>query len=99
MLKYYCPIFQNAYFYQSRTILNKARELAAKKDIKALEELSHSEVCSASVCRCQEHHLKLIFWLYFNVFDLFLIRLTILCPAGAVTRLLGMIMRKEFCHH
>ncbi|KAB1216606.1 Proton pump-interactor 1 [Morella rubra] len=34
----------NAYFYQSRTILNKARELAAKKDIKALEELSHSEV-------------------------------------------------------
>lgn len=34
----------NAYFYQSRTVLNKARELAAKKDIKALEELSHSEV-------------------------------------------------------
>ncbi|XP_062168827.1 proton pump-interactor 1-like isoform X2 [Alnus glutinosa] len=34
----------NAYFYQSRTVLNKARELAAKKDIKALEELSHTEV-------------------------------------------------------
>ncbi|KAG6634437.1 proton pump-interactor 1-like [Carya illinoinensis] len=34
----------NACFYQSRTALNKARELAAKKDIKALEELSHSEV-------------------------------------------------------
>ncbi|KAG6637313.1 proton pump-interactor 1-like isoform X2 [Carya illinoinensis] len=34
----------NAYFYQSRTVLNKARELAAKKDINGLEELSHSEV-------------------------------------------------------
>jgi hypothetical protein len=41
----------------------------------------------------------LIFWLYFNVFDMFMIRLEILCPTGAVTRLLGMIMRKEFCHH
>ncbi|KAL2327643.1 hypothetical protein Fmac_021070 [Flemingia macrophylla] len=34
----------NSYFYQSRTILNKARELAAKKDINALEELSVTEV-------------------------------------------------------
>ncbi|TKY66512.1 Proton pump-interactor 1 [Spatholobus suberectus] len=34
----------NSYFYQSRTILNKARELAAKKDINALEELSQTEV-------------------------------------------------------
>ncbi|XP_054812900.1 proton pump-interactor 1-like [Prosopis cineraria] len=34
----------NSYFYQSRTLLNKARELAAKKDINALEELSQQEV-------------------------------------------------------
>ncbi|XP_028807483.1 proton pump-interactor 1 [Neltuma alba] len=34
----------NSYFYQSRTLLNKARELAAKKDISALEELSQQEV-------------------------------------------------------
>ncbi|XP_028792987.1 proton pump-interactor 1 isoform X1 [Neltuma alba] len=34
----------NTYFHQSRAILNKARELAAKKDIKALEELSQAEV-------------------------------------------------------
>ncbi|KAK4576772.1 hypothetical protein RGQ29_027349 [Quercus rubra] len=34
----------NAYFYKSRTVLNKARELAAIKDITALGELSHSEV-------------------------------------------------------
>ncbi|XP_020232570.1 proton pump-interactor 1 [Cajanus cajan] len=34
----------NSNFYQSRTILNKARELAAKKDINALEELSQTEV-------------------------------------------------------
>ncbi|KAF3442902.1 hypothetical protein FNV43_RR16820 [Rhamnella rubrinervis] len=34
----------NSYFYQSRTLLNKARELAAKKDIKALEDLSTAEV-------------------------------------------------------
>ncbi|KAF7836716.1 proton pump-interactor 1-like [Senna tora] len=34
----------NTYFYQSRTVLNKARELAAKKDINALEELSQKEV-------------------------------------------------------
>ncbi|KAK6934252.1 hypothetical protein RJ641_034407, partial [Dillenia turbinata] len=34
----------NAHFYQNRSLLNSARELAAKKDIKALEELSHAEV-------------------------------------------------------
>ncbi|XVF04231.1 hypothetical protein REPUB_Repub05bG0064500 [Reevesia pubescens] len=34
----------NAHFYQSRSLLNKAKELAAKKDIKALEELSIAEV-------------------------------------------------------
>ncbi|KAK7272544.1 hypothetical protein RJT34_29205 [Clitoria ternatea] len=34
----------NTYFYQSRTLLNKARDLAAKKDITALEELSQIEV-------------------------------------------------------
>lgn len=34
----------NAHFYQSRSLLNKAKELAAKKDIKALEELSTVEV-------------------------------------------------------
>ncbi|KAI9086015.1 hypothetical protein K1719_032092 [Acacia pycnantha] len=34
----------NSYFYQSRTLLNKAKDLAAKKDINALEELSQQEV-------------------------------------------------------
>ncbi|XP_020223585.1 proton pump-interactor 1 [Cajanus cajan] len=34
----------NTYFYQSRTILNKARELAAKKDINTLDELAQTEV-------------------------------------------------------
>ncbi|KAJ4842593.1 hypothetical protein Tsubulata_029708 [Turnera subulata] len=34
----------NANFFQSRSLLNKARELAAKKDVKALEELSQTEV-------------------------------------------------------
>lgn len=34
----------NAHFYQSRSLLNKARELAAKKDVKALEELAFNEV-------------------------------------------------------
>ncbi|KAJ7948661.1 proton pump-interactor 1-like [Quillaja saponaria] len=34
----------NTYFYQSRTLLNKARDLAAKKDVLALEELSLAEV-------------------------------------------------------
>lgn len=34
----------NSYFYQSRSVLNKARELAAKKDIQGLEELSNLEV-------------------------------------------------------
>ncbi|KAE8679096.1 Proton pump-interactor 1 [Hibiscus syriacus] len=34
----------NAHFYQSRSLLNKAKELAAKKDIKGLEELSTVEV-------------------------------------------------------
>ncbi|KAK4285944.1 hypothetical protein QN277_002569 [Acacia crassicarpa] len=33
----------NSYFYQSRALLNKVRELAAKKDVKALEELSQAE--------------------------------------------------------
>ncbi|KAK8534624.1 hypothetical protein V6N13_081061 [Hibiscus sabdariffa] len=34
----------NVHFYQSRSLLNKAKELAAKKDIKGLEELSTVEV-------------------------------------------------------
>ncbi|KAL2331424.1 hypothetical protein Fmac_019005 [Flemingia macrophylla] len=34
----------NTYFYQSRTLLNKARELAAKKDINSLDELAQAEV-------------------------------------------------------
>ncbi|PON40047.1 Proton pump-interactor [Parasponia andersonii] len=34
----------NTFFYQSRAILNRARDLAAKKDIKALEDLSNLEV-------------------------------------------------------
>ncbi|KAE9590623.1 putative proton pump-interactor [Lupinus albus] len=34
----------NAYFYQSRQLLNKAKELAAKKDINALEEFAQAEV-------------------------------------------------------
>ncbi|KAK7317756.1 hypothetical protein RJT34_02241 [Clitoria ternatea] len=34
----------NSHFYQSRAILNKAREFAAKKDINAIEELSQTEV-------------------------------------------------------
>ncbi|KAF9590003.1 hypothetical protein IFM89_030153 [Coptis chinensis] len=33
----------NTHFYQNRSFLNNARELAAKKDIAALEELSHRE--------------------------------------------------------
>ncbi|KAE8702276.1 Proton pump interactor 1 isoform 2 [Hibiscus syriacus] len=33
----------NVHFYQSRSLLNKAKELAAKKDIKGLEELSTVE--------------------------------------------------------
>ncbi|XVF78525.1 hypothetical protein PTKIN_Ptkin14bG0140700 [Pterospermum kingtungense] len=33
----------NAHFYQGRSLLNKAKELAAKKDKKALEELSTAE--------------------------------------------------------
>ncbi|WVZ00801.1 hypothetical protein V8G54_026870 [Vigna mungo] len=34
----------NSYFYQSRAVLNKARDLAAKKDINALDEVSQTEV-------------------------------------------------------
>ncbi|KAF8409238.1 hypothetical protein HHK36_005312 [Tetracentron sinense] len=34
----------NANYYQNRSLLNNARELAAKKDILTLEELSHTEV-------------------------------------------------------
>ena len=34
----------NSYFYQSRTLLTKARDLAAKKDVSALDELSQTEV-------------------------------------------------------
>jgi len=34
----------NAHYYQNRTLLNKAKELAAKKDVEALNELSHTEV-------------------------------------------------------
>ncbi|TYG82221.1 proton pump-interactor 1 isoform X2 [Gossypium raimondii] len=35
---------ENAYFYQSRSLINKAKIVAAKKDIKALEELANVEV-------------------------------------------------------
>ena len=34
----------NSHFHQSRIILNKAKELAAKKDVTAIEELSQTEV-------------------------------------------------------
>ncbi|XP_010272430.1 PREDICTED: proton pump-interactor 1 [Nelumbo nucifera] len=34
----------NAHYFQTRALLHNARELAAKKDIAALEELSHTEV-------------------------------------------------------
>lgn len=34
----------NAFFYQNRALLNNARDLAAKRDIKSIEELSHAEV-------------------------------------------------------
>lgn len=39
---------QNAYYYQNRSLLNNAKDLAAKKDIVALEALSHTEVCPMS---------------------------------------------------
>ncbi|KAF8409237.1 hypothetical protein HHK36_005311 [Tetracentron sinense] len=35
---------ENSNYYQNRSLLNNARELAAKKDILTLEELSHTEV-------------------------------------------------------
>lgn len=34
----------NSFFYQSRTLLTKARDLAAKKEVAALDELSQKEV-------------------------------------------------------
>ncbi|XP_015954088.1 proton pump-interactor 1 [Arachis duranensis] len=34
----------NSYFFKSRAILNKARELAAKKDLSAIEELAQTEI-------------------------------------------------------
>ncbi|PIA35251.1 hypothetical protein AQUCO_03600134v1 [Aquilegia coerulea] len=34
----------NAHFYQNRSLLNNAKELAAKKDIAAARELTHAEV-------------------------------------------------------
>ncbi|KAJ0101929.1 hypothetical protein Patl1_04681 [Pistacia atlantica] len=40
----FTPIFQNANFYQSRQVLTKARELAVKKDVKALQEFSEAQV-------------------------------------------------------
>ncbi|CAM8999554.1 unnamed protein product [Rhodiola kirilowii] len=33
----------NAHFYENRSLLNTARELAAKRDVKALEELANTE--------------------------------------------------------
>lgn len=42
-------VFQNTCFYQNRTLLIKARELAAKKDIEALKELSDIEVCNFNI--------------------------------------------------
>lgn len=38
-------LFQNACFYHNRTLLNKVKELAARRDVNAIEEISHSEVC------------------------------------------------------
>ncbi|KAI6690371.1 hypothetical protein NL676_027199 [Syzygium grande] len=34
----------NACFYHNRTLLNKVKELAARRDVNAIEEISHSEV-------------------------------------------------------
>lgn len=34
----------NVSFYQNRSLLNKARELASKKDVSSLEEFSHTEM-------------------------------------------------------
>ena len=60
--------FQNAYFYKSRAVLNKARELAAIKDITALGELSHSEVCSIStVCPMSRTSPEINFSLHFDL--------------------------------
>lgn len=35
---------QNSYYYQSRSILNKARDLANRKDVQALEQFANAEV-------------------------------------------------------
>lgn len=37
-------LYQNVHFYSSRKTMTEAKDLAAKKDIKALEELSREEV-------------------------------------------------------
>lgn len=42
---YISLIFQNACYFQNRSLLNRAKDLAAKKDITSLEDLMHSEVC------------------------------------------------------
>lgn len=34
----------NAYYYQNRSLLNNAKDLAAKKDVRAVTELCHAEV-------------------------------------------------------
>ncbi|XP_030549719.1 proton pump-interactor 1-like [Rhodamnia argentea] len=34
----------NACFYRNRTLLNQAKELAARRDVRAIEEIAHSEV-------------------------------------------------------
>lgn len=47
MKTYYQPLksLQNAPYYQYRTTLNKARELAARKDVEGLQDLAATEVC------------------------------------------------------
>ncbi|XP_010539250.1 PREDICTED: proton pump-interactor 1-like [Tarenaya hassleriana] len=48
----------NSKFYQSRAVLNKARELAAQKNIKDLEALSHAEVDSFMSLWCSKKNFR-----------------------------------------
>ena len=46
----YCNLFQNAHFYNEyRPMFTNAKEIAVKKDVKALEELCSAEVFSRFV--------------------------------------------------
>lgn len=42
-------IQQNASFYANRSFINNAKELAAKRDVKALKELASVEVCDPNL--------------------------------------------------